>query len=787
MNLEQDLVLAYMEEDDVQRAHFRVRPLITCHGDIQEEAVRLWPDEGCLRILPDRAEQHTFKERMRAMGHYCVVDLRAVSADSGKIRTNKNYRPERGELNQFILYSDTVKPLPAHSFFEVVSGTAEEAAALAEKAITPLFYIRTDDTLFGPVRKEHPEPPQPAAEAAGTLVPLEDPEGVHRLMLCMPSDEPIPVPVPAKPAPAKPAESAQAPKSAQDKTAESAQPPKPAPAKPAESAQPPKPAQDKPAKPVTAQTAKLADDTPLPLGKRLTILDEDKTFDETLQGLDQPLSQNANLLHARQTPQQQPRAKAQPKVESAAPLNGTPLHRSPLKTSVPQPKNKLQEYVSSQWRVSRYEPPTESLPAGTAMRHVVNPVETACQSLREAWAMEEAQTQLLDLILSLDGMCTKLLPRLALSDGDTPLQRVILTRLQDMEAERLSALIQLDQAKADLEAFRKSTVDAMQGKQLTACRKLEEKQAAGEAALAVLKEQLAALAAQRDALQARVDELQQAELPSVLARMMADAQLNAPVSGVPLRMNSVAGIQVSGEELVERVCSAVQACGASMTRSEAAVLLALLAVSPRIGLSCAAPAVAATLLRNIAAALGWLSSYAQQISPEEQPLPCTLMPDGTPAVLLTALPNYAPIPSVSKLMIARTANQMTRTAAYDVAPWPVFPLKASQTIPEVQMDDVQPVSAASLQALLEQTNVPSEQIEQILAPLTAYLPALSGSAKQEMFRFVGVGTRLLSGDLPAAMDWALLLWFMPALERTPQTIAALKPLLQEYPLSLAQL
>lgn len=744
MNLDQELVFAYLEEDNVQRAYFRVRPLITCQGDIREEAVRLWPDEGCLRIVPDRAEQHTFKDRMRALGHYCAVDLRGIPTDAGKIRTNKNYRPDRGEVNQFILYSDTVKPLPEHTFFEVLSGTAEEAAALAEKAVTPLFYIRVEDTLLGPVQKRNPAPPQPAGEAAGTLVPVESPDGIRRLMLCMPSPEPTAAPVPT------PKAAAPAPKPA-------------APAAPA------------------LQAAPAAEDAPLPLGQKLNILDEGKSFDETLQGLDQPLSKGANLLRTPEAPQ------SRPAPAPSAPLSGTPLYRAPLKTSVPQPKNKLQEVVSSQWRVARYEPPADSLPAGTTMRHVVNPVETACQSLRAAWEVPEAQTQLTDFILSLDGMRAKLEPKLSPSGGDTPLQRVMLSRLQDLEAERLAALIQLDQARADVETFRRNTVNAMQEKSLAACRQLDEKKAAAEQAISALQGQLNALTAQRDALQARVDELQQTELPAAAAKVMADAQLTAPVAGIPLRMSSVPGVSVPGDALLDRVCAAMTASGAPMDRSESAALVALLAVSQRFGLACAAPAVAATIMRNVASALGWLPGYAQQSSAEQRPLPCAPSPDGTPAVLLTALPNYAPLPAVTKVMVARSAAHMTRNAAYDMDPWPVFPIRAAQTVAEIPAADAAPVSATSLRALAEAADVTPAQIDQALAPLTGQLPPLSGSARGELYRFIAVCAGLLGGNLPAAIDWAILLWYMPGLDRNPRTVAALKPLLQEYPLSLAQL
>ena len=744
MNLDQELVFAYLEEDNVQRAYFRVRPLITCQGDIREEAVRLWPDEGCLRIVPDRAEQHTFKDRMRALGHYCAVDLRGIPTDAGKIRTNKNYRPDRGEVNQFILYSDTVKPLPEHTFFEVLSGTAEEAAALAEKAVTPLFYIRVEDTLLGPVQKRNPAPPQPAGEAAGTLVPVESPDGIQRLMLCMPSPEPTAAPVPA------PKASVPAPKPA-------------APAAPA------------------PQAAPAAEDAPLPLGQKLNILDEGKSFDETLQGLDQPLSKGANLLRTPEAPQ------SRPAPAPSAPLSGTPLYRAPLKTSVPQPKNKLQEVVSSQWRVARYEPPADSLPAGTTMRHVVNPVETACQSLRAAWEVPEAQTQLTDFILSLDGMRAKLEPKLSPSGGDTPLQRVMLSRLQDLEAERLAALIQLDQAKADVETFRRNTVNAMQEKSLAAYRQLDEKKAAAEQAISALQGQLNALTAQRDALQARVDELQQTELPAAAAKVMADAQLTAPVAGISLRMSSVPGVSVPGDALLDRVCAAMTASGAPMDRSESAALVALLAVSQRFGLACAAPAVAATIMQNVVSALGWLPGYAQQISAEQRPLPCVPSPDGTPAVLLTALPNYAPLPAVTKVMVARSAAHMTRNAAYDMDPWPVFPIRAAQTVAEIPAADTAPVSATSLRALAEAADVTPSQIDQALAPLTGQLPPLSGSARGELYRFIAVCAGLLGGNLPAAIDWAILLWYMPGLDRNPRTVAALKPLLQEYPLSLAQL
>ena len=108
MSIDNQLLFCYLEEDNIQQAYFRVRPLLTPDADIRQEAMNQFPVEGCLRIVPDRNEQHTFKSRMRDLGHYCLVDLANLPAEATKIRTNKNFRPDKGEPNQFILYSDTV-------------------------------------------------------------------------------------------------------------------------------------------------------------------------------------------------------------------------------------------------------------------------------------------------------------------------------------------------------------------------------------------------------------------------------------------------------------------------------------------------------------------------------------------------------------------------------------------------------------------------------------------------------------------------------------------------------
>ena len=67
------ILLSYLEEDNIQRAYFRVRPLLTQDGAVTQAEIDTLPDEGYLRVVPDKNEQHSFKDRMRELGMITVV------------------------------------------------------------------------------------------------------------------------------------------------------------------------------------------------------------------------------------------------------------------------------------------------------------------------------------------------------------------------------------------------------------------------------------------------------------------------------------------------------------------------------------------------------------------------------------------------------------------------------------------------------------------------------------------------------------------------------------------
>ncbi len=144
MNLQGKITLAYLEEDKPQGGLFRVRPLLNDAAVFTGSLTDIFPDAGYLRVVPDKNEQHTFKNRMREIAPLCVID----AADTkGKIRKNRNYRPDKQEDNQYVVYSDIVKPYPVDEFYQVVQKSD------AEKALTEKIYIRDGANIQGPYFK----------------------------------------------------------------------------------------------------------------------------------------------------------------------------------------------------------------------------------------------------------------------------------------------------------------------------------------------------------------------------------------------------------------------------------------------------------------------------------------------------------------------------------------------------------------------------------------------------------------------------------------------------------
>lgn len=164
MDFSGKVFLASIEEDNIQRALFRVRPLLDARGAVSQEDLESIGDEGFMRVVPDKQEQYTFKERMRSLGAMCLIDLRRTDADSHKVRPNKNYAPSRGESNRFVIYSDVIQPVGGLAVCEVVSDPRTSAP------VTSCYYLRSGGHIEGPYDKLNGRP----VDALSCIAPDSD-------------------------------------------------------------------------------------------------------------------------------------------------------------------------------------------------------------------------------------------------------------------------------------------------------------------------------------------------------------------------------------------------------------------------------------------------------------------------------------------------------------------------------------------------------------------------------------------------------------------------------------
>jgi len=175
------VLFAYIEEDNLQRAFFAVRPLLTLDGQLVTDHVQRWPEMGTLRIVPDRNEQLYFKSRIRSIGHYCMIDMARFPSTVHKIRTNKNYDGD-SEINQHIIYSDAIFSLPPDVFYEVIPKAEWQAA----EAVTPMVFLEDEAGLYGPMLKDNPAESAEPTRLVWEKHEVTCPDGKVRTLVCNP-------------------------------------------------------------------------------------------------------------------------------------------------------------------------------------------------------------------------------------------------------------------------------------------------------------------------------------------------------------------------------------------------------------------------------------------------------------------------------------------------------------------------------------------------------------------------------------------------------------------------
>ena len=417
MPLPGKLSIGILEEDNPQKSYFRLKPLLIQEGDrfAAFDGAEAYPEDGCIRIVPDKNESGHFKARMRRIGLYAVVDLRDHPGEHDKIRANKNYGGDGGERNAYIIYSDVVREPAPGELFALLSLRPEEAdgALLPEPPDAPRALLYCDGALQEDVWTVEPVVEQESFRLvrAGERVDLAE---LQVFELKGFQDRPLSFAV----LPPEKIERA------------------PEPVRPARAAEP----------------VRLTEPIRLPDGFHIEEEPE-------------PAEPSA-------PPEEPPRAKAEARAKPAEPApRAKPEKAPPAREGRPSPRERinasqvglnprkgrcLQEIIDDKWRFSRMEQlgaPTPSLVTGEPVR---SPADAALDAVRAAWNRRDQREALVGALAKLDGLDGALNARRAALRASA-----VNEQLNELEAQRLKMLDEMEHLKrlgADVRAQLKQEI-----------------------------------------------------------------------------------------------------------------------------------------------------------------------------------------------------------------------------------------------------------------------------------------------------------------------------------------
>lgn len=660
MDFSGKIVLSFIEEDNVQRAYFRIRPLLTGEGALTKQDIDALPDDGYLRIVPDKNEQHTFKDRMRSLGYLCVLDLKNIPPETIKIRNNKNYAPARGENNQFIVYSDAVQAVPPQLVYEVISAEQGDKERIAQSS-TALCYLRSGGRIYGPVSRATALDQEGACQLAPDsdgIYAVTFPDGTERLYYWPHREE-------------KPA---QRPSLLQAESSEAITPP----------------------------------------------------------------AQEAN-----------PR------------LNGMPLYQTVARRPSAQQRahNPLIEAVDQQMRAGRIEAPGAVLSAGVATHQVENPMEAFKRSLSALWPLPEMQRQAVAHMLSLTGVQNILNQQLA-GRGTDAVTAAMNSQIQDLEAERLALIMQVDAAKKNLSALRREAMEQAGREENEALQRARHETENARADLEKINAERARLLAERDEA---IADIQKAGKPCLAAEMGGYADLNT---------------------LCERVQKAMAAQGFACAQDDAVHLLTLLCLcGGQLALEGPAPADALSLCRALAAAVGAPCAFEDQNGTKRA---LSVQAGGdTMMFAISAAPDAQEQPYIRLLTTACGAG-------YAASPYPVAYFNASDSWKVEKLPAFPPVRAESLhEAVLRDAAEPPkaalklmEDMDRQLAQSGAPLPQ---AVRGQIYAYLSAASVHMQGGVAKAMDYAACAYILPHMRANQVPAAQMKPLMTGLPQAQARL
>lgn len=756
------VTLAYVEEDNKQRVIFRVIPLCTREGVSFHDAAEDFPDEGSLRIVPDKREQSTFKERMRDISGLCAIHLVNDGAkELIKVRQNRNYAPEAGERNKLAIYSDVVCEFAEDGCFEVLQPGQDAAAALTDKVI-----LQKDKVLYGPILKE-----EAAAVSIESLHPFGndrfllqaiqnsllgsrtiywDPEAIvnwrqrrNAIRRKERADERVEAELSA---------ASQAPAAAEE-------PPKPSlPEKKTaireKTAEPRKKAEktekaekvEKIEKPERTEK-KNAPDASLPIGAKLDILDQKLNFDQQISRLDQGIGSTANRLTIEEP------APEEEEPEIVSHFNGTPLVPSakPITKSAARPES--MHHVVEQQLFQNNDGENRSI-----YRMVENPIDSLNTCLDYVWQNADMRNQAIEKLSENETFMRDMLQIFRRRGLNTQASAAAQEQLAEIEAERLSLLMQLDSAKQNAKQYREEAIASLSQKMRAESEKLKNEIKALEKTKKKLTDETQALSLQN----AR-------QTIDFFSRNM---QCMSGAGEERIMLSPVIGCHYGASELAEKLRVHMNESGYGINEDDAMGLLIYFSVNDTLCLCAATEADAARFAQVMLESFG-LQSVSGTILPESYVEVVSLLPeDGqrTPTVTIQSLGTESMSIYGHKTLYLATARQIENYSTVGLPAHPIVHVPAAIKRAFGRVEDFQAVQPASLSSFMDirsDTHPMLSEADKWFSDLKAHIEkeefAVPRATLIDMRRFIEVASRKVRGGFLAAADSAVCHWLVPAI------------------------
>ena len=337
----------------------------------------------------------------------------------------------------------------------------------------------------------------------------------------------------------------------------------------------------------------------------------------------------------------------------------------------------------------------------------------------------------------------------------TLLRRAMELQLGSIEEERLRLLVQLQEARRDVDDYRaqvQQEANQRSRKEAERCRREAEE---AIAALHQLQQQLNQLA----------DEQQEGQ-----------GNVLIPHSGDDM----------PEEKVLAHCVDAFTRGGRTISRNTAIALMTLMAARHRVGIVCEQADVVAQRLSAFCRRMGWGRALSEPLPAEET----AKLPKAAPMLLirrqLSAEPASLP-PTMVEVLVTAAIEEQTGNDAYLRNPWPILTItpidrKVIDTEPASEPPEELPPTAASLDSFLTGNRLSEEDVLPLLRPLldAAELP-VDSPAWKDMCGFLLACAERMDGGLPTACDWTAMLWLVPRLKRQGAPAEDVAELLEALP------